>query len=244
MKALIFAAGLGTRLKPITDNLPKALVPIAGKPLLEHVIQKLKAQGFDEILINVHHFPDQIINFVKVNNAFDIRIEISDERELLLDTGGGIKNAASFFDDNKPFLVHNVDILSTLNLNELYHQHLRTNPLATLVVSKRDTSRYLLFDDDLRLRGWINEKTGETKPLDFQHPERFAKFAFSGIQVLSPHVFNIMESYPQKFPIMDFYLENMKQNNILSFVPVDYKMIDVGKLNVLEEAEKFVVNQK
>jgi NDP-sugar pyrophosphorylase family protein len=244
MKALIFAAGLGTRLKPITDNLPKALVPIAGKPLLQHVILKLKAQGFDEILINVHHFPDQIINFVKVNNAFGIRIEISDEREMLLDTGGGIKKVAYFFDDNKPFLVHNVDILSTLNLNELYHQHLRTNPLATLVVSKRDTFRYLLFDDDLRLRGWINEKTSETKPSDFQHPERFAKFAFSGIQILSPQVFNVMESYPLKFPIMDFYLENMKQNNILSFVPNDYKMIDVGKLNVLEEAEKFVINYK
>jgi NDP-sugar pyrophosphorylase family protein len=112
------------------------------------------------------------------------------------------------------------------------------------VVSKRDTFRYLLFDDDLRLRGWINEKTGETKPSDFQHPERFAKFAFSGIQILSPQVFNVMESYPLKFPIMDFYLENMKQNNILSFVPNDYKMIDVGKLNVLEEAEKFVINYK
>ncbi|MFZ4581320.1 MAG: nucleotidyltransferase family protein [Paludibacter sp.] len=244
MKALIFAAGLGTRLKPITDNLPKALVPIAGKPLLEHVILKLKAQGFDEILINVHHFPDQIINFVKANNAFGIRIEISDEREMLLDTGGGIKNATSFFDDNKPFLVHNVDILSTVNLNELYNQHLRSNPLATLVVSKRDTFRYLLFDDGLRLRGWINEKTSETKPSNFQHPERYAKFAFSGIQILSPQVFTLMKAYPQKFPIMDFYLENMKENNILSFVPADYEMIDVGKINVLEEAERFVINQK
>ena len=242
MKALIFAAGLGTRLKPITDNLPKALVPIAGKPLLEHVILKLKTSGFDEILINVHHFPDQIIDFIKRNNNFDIRIEISDERELLLDTGGGIKKAAAFFDDNQPFLVHNVDILSTVNLNELYHQHHRSNPLATLVVSRRDTFRYLLFDDDLRLRGWINEKTGETKPVGFKHPERYAKFAFSGIQVLSPQVFKLMETYPEKFPIMDFYLENAKQNSILSYVPADYKMIDVGKLNVLKEAEKFVLN--
>lgn len=240
MQALIFAAGLGTRLKPITDNLPKALVPIAGKPLLEHVILKLKASGFDEILINVHHFPDQIIDFVKANNTFGIRIDISDERDMLLDTGGGIKKTASFFDDNKPFLVHNVDILSTVNLNELYEQHLRSNPLATLVVSKRDTFRYLLFDDDLRLRGWINEKSGETKPESFKNPELFNKYAFSGIQVLSPQVFEVMKNYPPKFPIMDFYLDNLQKYRILSFVPADYKMIDVGKLNVIEEAENFV----
>jgi len=239
---MIFAAGLGTRLKPITDNLPKALVPIAGKPLLEHVILKLKASGFDELLINVHHFPDQIIDFINSNNAFGIRIEISDERELLLETGGGIRKAAAFFDDNKPFLVHNVDILSNVNLSELYNQHLRSNSLATLVVSRRDTFRYLLFDDDLRLRAWINEKTGETKPADFQYPERFNKYAFSGIQVLSPQVFQLMSSYPDKFPIMDFYLNNCKQTNILGFVPNNYKMIDVGKIDVLDEAENFVRN--
>ncbi len=240
MKAMIFAAGLGTRLKPITDNLPKALVPIAGKPLLEHVILKLRAAGFDEILINVYHFPDQIIDFIRENNAFGIRIEISDERDMLLDTGGGVKKAAVFFDDNKPFLVHNVDILSNINLTELYHQHLRSNPLATLVVSSRDTFRYLLFDDGLRLRAWINEKTSETKPVDFKNPGRYNKLAFSGIQVLSPQVFELMQSYPAKFSIMDFYLQNMNQNNILSFVPADYKMLDVGKINVLEEAERFV----
>ncbi len=242
MKAFVFAAGLGTRLKPLTDNLPKALVPIAGKPLLEHVILKLKSAGFDEILINVHHFADQIIDFVQANNAFDIRIEISDEREMLLETGGGIKKAAAFFDDNQPFLVHNVDILSTVNLYELYRQHKRTNPLATLVVSSRDTFRYLLFDDDLRLSGWVNEKTGETKPAGLHHPEHYRKYAFSGIQVLSPQVFELMTSYPDKFPVMDFYLDNMKQSNILGFVPSDYKMIDVGKLNVLGEAEAFVKN--
>src|ERR1035437_9615569 len=137
MKAMIFAAGLGTRLKPVTDNLPKALVPIAGKPLLEWVILKLKAAGFDEIIVNVHHFPNQIIDFLKGNDNFGIRIEISDESDSLLDTGGGIRNAAWFFDDGKPFLIHNVDILSNVDLKALYHQHLRTNSLATLVVSKR-----------------------------------------------------------------------------------------------------------
>ena len=206
MKAMIFAAGLGTRLKPVTDNLPKALVPIAGKPLLEHVILKLKSAGFDEIIVNVHHFHDQIIDFLKENNNFSIRIEVSDERNLLLDTGGGIRKAAWFFDDEKPFLVHNVDILSNVDLKVLYHQHLRTNSLATLVVSKRDTFRYLLFDDNLRLSGWINEKTGETKPINLKKIELYNKLAFAGIQVLSPKVFDLMKNLEPKFPIMDFYL--------------------------------------
>ncbi len=237
---MIFAAGLGTRLKPLTDSLPKALVPIAGKTLLEHVILKLKSAGFDEIIVNVHHFPDLIIDFLQANNNFDIRIEVSDERDFLLDTGGGVKKASWFFDDGKPFLIHNVDILSNVDLNALYHQHLRTNSLATLVVSKRDTFRYLLFNDDLQLKGWINEKTGETKPTDLKRPELFDKLAFSGIQIMSPGIFELMKDLEGKFPIMDFYLSNMKKNTISGFVPVDYKMLDVGKLDVLDDAEKFV----
>lgn len=243
MKAMIFAAGLGTRLKPVTDNLPKALVPIAGKPLLEHVILKLKSAGFDEIIVNVHHFPDQIIDFLKANNNFSIRIEVSDERNLLLDTGGGIRKAAWFFDDEKPFLVHNVDIFSNVDLKVLYHQHLRTNSLATLVVSKRDTFRYLLFNDDNRLCGWINEKTGETKPVGFTKPELYHKLAFSGIQILSPQVFSLMEQLKPKFPIMDFYLSNAASQTITGFVPDNYTMLDVGKLDILDEAERFVTAQ-
>lgn len=240
---MIFAAGLGTRLKPLTDNLPKALIPIAGKPLLEHVILKLKASGFDEIIVNVHHFPDQIIDFLKANDNFGIRIEVSDERDLLLDTGGGIRKAAWFFDDGNPFLVHNVDILSNVDLKALYNQHLRTNSLATLVVSLRDTFRYLLFDDNLRLNGWINEKTGETKPSNLKKIELYNKLAFAGIQVLSPSVFELMEPLEPKFPIMDFYLSNAKTQTISGFVPENFKMMDVGKLDVLDEAEKFVMAQ-
>ena len=240
MKAMIFAAGLGTRLKPLTDSIPKALVPIAGKPLLQHVIEKLKSVGFDEIIVNVHHFPDQIIDFLKTNNHFGIRIEISDERDFLLDTGGGIKKAQWFFDDGKPFLIHNVDILSNIDLKELYRMHAWRNPLATLVVSQRDTFRYLLFDDDIRLKGWTNEKTGELKPLGFSKPQLYNKLAFSGIQVLSPAIFELMESYDEKFPIMDFYLNSLKQNVIAGFIPDNYKMMDIGKIDTLHEAEEFV----
>ena len=240
MKAMIFAAGLGTRLKPITDSIPKALVPICGKPLLQLVIERLVKYGFNEIIVNVHHFPDQIIDFLKENNDFGIRIEVSDERDLLLDTGGGVRKAAWFFDDNEPFLIHNVDILSNADLGELYRRHLATNSLATLVVSERDTFRYLLFDQNLRLNGWINEKTGETKPAGLQRTAEQRKLAFSGIQVMSPAVFDFMAGYEPKFPIMDFYLTHAASEIISGFVPADYKMLDVGKLNVIDEAEMFV----
>jgi len=242
MKAMIFAAGLGTRLRPLTDNIPKALVPIAGKPLLEHVILKLKAAGFDEIIVNIHHFPTQIIDFLKEKNSFEIRIEVSNEQDMLLDTGGGIRNAAWFFDDGNPFLVHNVDILSNVDLKALYNEHVTQNSLATLVVSKRDTFRYLLFDDDNRLCGWINEKTGETKPIHFTDISGYNKFAFAGIQVLSSQIFNIMENLEPKFSIIDFYLSNVRNQIIKGYTPTDFKMMDVGKLNVLDEAGRFIIN--
>jgi NDP-sugar pyrophosphorylase family protein len=240
MKALIFAAGLGTRLKPITDSIPKALVPINGKPLLQLVIEKLKSAGFNEIIINIHHFPNQIIDFLKEKNNFGIRIEVSNECDELLDTGGGIRKAAWFFDDGEPFLVHNVDILSNVDLNELYNKHLTTNSLATLVVSQRNTFRYLLFAENIRLNGWINEKTGETKPVGFKKSKSHLKLAFAGIQVLSPDVFEMMNGLNLKFPIMDFYLSNATTAIINGFVPANFKMLDVGKLNVLDDAEQFV----
>lgn len=242
MKAMIFAAGLGTRLKPLTDNMPKALVPVGGKPLLEHVILKLKAAGFNEIIVNVHHFPDMIIDFLKKKNHFNIHIEVSDERDRLLDTGGGIRKAAPFFDDHTPFLVHNVDILSNVDLQDLYRTHMQHNPLATLVVSRRDTFRYLLYDADGQLKGWINEKTGETKPAGTIDTNCWTKLAFSGIQILSPQVFELMNACEDKFPIMDFYLSLVGTQRINSYVPPYYRMLDVGKLNVLDEAEKFIKN--
>lgn len=242
MKALVFAAGLGTRLKPITDSLPKALVPINGKPLLEHVILKLKDAGFDEIIVNVHHFPDQIIDFLKEKNNFGIRIEISDERDNLLDTGGGIKKTEHFFSDGKPFLVHNVDILSNINLQKLYEFHCcQADVLSTLVVSKRDTFRYLLFNDENNLCGWINERTNETKPLPNLNPLEYNKLAYAGIQIISPEIFELMKNYQDKFSIMDFYLQNCHTQNIKGYIPENLQMIDVGKLNVLEDAERFLI---
>ena len=240
MKAMIFAAGLGTRLKPLTDSIPKALVPISGKPLLQHTIEKLIKSGFDEIIINIHHFPEQIIDFLKANDNFGIRIEISYESDLLLDTGGGLKKAQWFFNDLKPFLVHNVDIISNVDLQKLHKEHLRTGGMATLTVSQRDTFRYFLFDDNLQLCGWSNLKTGEVKPQTLKKPELFNKLAFSGIQILTPEVFKLMEKSGNVFSLTNFYIKNCRDANFRAFIPENFKMIDVGKINSLDEAEKFL----
>lgn len=239
MKAMIFAAGLGTRLKPLTDTMPKALVPVAGKPLLWHTIQKLKAAGFDEIIINVHHFAEQIKQYIENNDRFGIRIEFSDESQALLDTGGGIKKASWFFDDEKPFLIHNVDILSDIDLQHLYHFHACSDSLATLVVSKRKTSRYLLFDKNNHLAGWINEKSGETKsPFSDFNADHYKKLAFSGIHILHPSILGYMQDFPEKFSIIDFYLSVCKRETVTAFIPKDLHLIDVGKLSSLSCAEK------
>ena len=163
MKAMIFAAGLGTRLKPLTDNKPKALVEVGGKTMLELVILKLKEAGFNEIVINIHHFGQQIIDYLKANNNFGLTIHISDERDYLLDTGGGIKKATPFLMGNEPFLVHNVDIFSNVDLRQLYENHLKSGATATLLVSQRKTARYLLFNKENKLCGWHNNETGEVK---------------------------------------------------------------------------------
>ena len=218
MKAMIFAAGLGTRLKPLTDSTPKALLPINGKPMLEHVILKLKDAGFHQIAINVHHLGDQIINFLAANNNFGIQIHISDERDYLLDTGGGIKHAAAFLQGNEPFLIHNVDILSDIDLRALYNHHVETNPLATLLVSKRNTSRYLLFNKENKLCGW----------------------RFSGIHVLSPKIFDWMEEWTGKFSIINFYLSICAKANIHAYADEDLHLIDVGKPETLQVAEKWM----
>lgn len=244
MKAMIFAAGLGTRLRPLTDTLPKALVRVGGKPLLQHTIEKLTAAGFDEIIINIHHFGQQIIDFVEANNRFGIRIEFSDEREQLLDTGGGIKKAAWFFDDNRPFLVHNVDILSTVDLREVMNHHLNNEVSATLVCSERETNRYLLFNDQNQLRGWINKNTGEMKsPVSGFQPTGYTPLAFSGIQVFHPSLFREMSSFPNHFSIIDFYLSLCETHKICAYMPQKGTILDVGKPDAIQKADLFLLER-
>ena len=241
--AMIFAAGLGTRLKPLTDTIPKALVPISGKPLLQHVIEKLSVSGFDEIVINVHHFSEQIIRFLQENNNFGLHIDVSDESDKLLDTGGGIRKAAAFLKGDEPFLVHNVDILSNADLKTLYNVHIQEKSIATLLVSQRKTNRYLLFDEQNVLKGWINESTGEVKsPYPDFSPENHQKFAFAGIQVISPEIFDKMKYVPDKFAIIDFYLSIADKVRIKGYPVDDLKMIDVGKIDSLKEAEEFLIS--
>ena len=240
MKAMIFAAGLGTRLKPFTDHMPKALVPVAGKPMLEHVINKLKSAGVDEIVINVHHFAQQIIDFLKEKDNFGIKIWISDETEELLETGGGIKKAAPFF--NEPFLVHNADILSNVDLKDMYDYHLTNGNDATLLVSSRKTVRYLLLDDTNRLCGWVNKETLQTKPEGFIYqPEVQKEYAFGGIHIISPTLFKYMgNQWTGKFSIMDFYLQTCKEAQLGGYIKEDLQLIDIGMPEMLAKAEEFI----
>ena len=241
MNAMIFAAGLGTRLKPLTDTMPKALVPVAGKPLLGHVMEKLVHAGYDDITVNVHHFPEQIIKYL-ADNDFGAHISVSDERDLLRETGGGIKFARPLLEGIDPFLVHNVDILSNLDLEWFRAQH-RPDTLATLLVSERQTQRYLLFDDDGLLRGWTNIATGEVRsPLGDIDPSKYNRLAFSGIHYISQGIFAAFDRYGfgERFSIMDFYLRACADYPIRAAVYPGLKLLDVGKLPTLAEADTFL----
>lgn len=239
MKAMIFAAGMGTRLKPLTDRMPKALVPVAGAPLLEHVIVKLKLAGCTDILVNVHHFASQIREFLIQKENFGLHIECSDETECLLETGGGIRKGAWFFEDGAPFLVHNVDILSDLDLGAFYRNHLVHKAAATLLVSKRETARYLLFDEERNLKGWINEQTGAVKsPIVGFDAAGYERLAFGGVHIFSPELFPLMEGWPQRFPIIDFYLSVADKVAIKGDCQ-QLRWLDVGKLDSLDKAEAF-----
>lgn len=241
MKAMIFAAGLGSRLKPLTDTTPKALLPIAGKPMLEHIILKLKAAGFDEIVINIHHLGRQILDFLGTRDNFGMKIYISDEQDYLLDTGGGIKKAACFLEGDEPFLVHNVDILSNVDVRKLYDTHLQTKSLATLLVSKRDTSRYLLFNKEKKLCGWRNRETGEVKSFyPYFDPEQHTEYAFGGIHVISPEIFHWMEEWTGKFSIINFYLSICAKTTIQAFPAANLRLLDIGKPDTLKKAQDWI----
>ena len=236
---MIFAAGLGTRLKPITDTLPKALVPVCGMPLIEHVARRLKSSGIDEAVVNVHHFADKVEAWVAGQDI--MTMNVSDERQMLLETGGAVLNARRYLEGCGHFLIHNVDILSDVDLGWFMSQA-RPDALATLLVSDRKSSRYLLFDPEtMRLVGWKNENTGEIRPSGILIDEdRCVKLAFSGIHIMSDKVFEVMEGYPERFPVIDFYLDKCLSYEIYGVRAENLNLIDVGKLDTLEQAEKFI----
>lgn len=229
-QAMIFAAGLGTRLKPLTDTMPKALVPVGGRPLLWHVIMKLKDSGFERIVVNVHHFAQQIIDYLAANQNFGLDIRISDESEKLLETGGGIKKALPLFDPHSPILIHNVDILSNVDLSQL------DVDVPTLVVSERKTKRYLQFDESMQLIGWKNIETGEVKGREGR------SLAFSGIHVFHPSLFPLLNDWPERFPVMDFYLKVCAHHLVRGIEVKNLQLLDVGKLDTLEQAKSFIIH--
>ena len=246
MKSMIFAAGLGTRLKPITDTLPKALVPVGGKPLIEHVARKLKASGIEEAVVNVHHFADKVEAWIGEQDI--MKMEVSDERMMLLETGGAVLHARRYLEGCGHFLIHNVDIISDLDIR-WFESQICDGALATLLVSERNTSRYLLFTPDtMRLVGWTNVTTGEVRsPYPDIDPSSCRMLAFSGIHMMSDKIFDVLDSYARekgldienpRFPIMDFYLSVCAEYEIYGVEAEDLHLVDVGKLDSLEMAEK------
>lgn len=236
MKAIIFAAGLGTRLRPLTNNKPKALVEINGTPLLEIALRHLKTHGFHQLIVNIHHFGEQIIQFLEAHNNFGLEIQISDERALLLETGGGLKKAAWFL-KGAPFLAYNADIITDMDLKAFYDYHLKADALASVAVRQRESSRYLQFDKNNNLCGWTNVKTGEVKTS--RATDQVTNRAFSGIHMLSPEIFDFMPEQ-DKFSIIDVYLEAAK-SKIIKGYPHDQDLwLDVGKPEALELARNIL----
>lgn len=240
MNALIFAAGLGTRLKPLTDTMPKALVPLAGKPLLQWQVEKLRDAGITDIVVNVHHFPDMIIDAVRANDGWGTHITISDERDCLLDTGGGLRKAGPLM-GNGPVLACNVDILSNIDIKALV-AHYEETGVSQLVVSERQTQRYLCFNGEDLLCGWTNIATGEMKPSSIHQSinPSFRRLAFSGMQILNEDALaRLQQREETKFSLIPFYLDIMEEVPLHAYVPQNYRMMDVGKIDQITEAERF-----
>lgn len=234
--AFIFAAGLGTRLQPLTLTRPKALVEIKGKPLLQLAIEKLEQAGFQRIVINTHHFAEQIASFIS-GHKFDAEILISHEKNLLLDTGGGILAAKELIGD-KPFLAYNVDILSDIDLRKLYEAH-KEEDLATLFVSDRVTSRYLLFDENKKMVGWQNVKSGEVRtPHSKLDLAKCKGLAFNGVHVISPRIFSLMQEWQMPFSITNFYISACGSEAIRAYIEQEAHVLDVGKIDVLERLNR------
>lgn len=254
MKAMILAAGLGTRLKPWTLEHPKALVPVGGKPMLQRVFEKLSAQGFDDIVINVHHFSNQIIEFVDdyKRECLNLKLAISDESERLLDTGGGLLHAGRLLDDAENFLVHNVDILSNADLGKLMQMHIDSYADITLLTSGRDSSRKLIFNNSGELCGWHNLVTDEYRPEGFLKkggylPKGVQQYAFSGIYVVKKSVIERLKTYSasigkEEFPILDFFMQcvRLADMKIKNYYDPALSLIDIGKPDTLRYAVQLV----
>lgn len=237
MKALIFAAGLGTRLRPLTLSTPKALVPVGGVPMLERVIGKMREAGMEECIVNAWHFSEKIAGFINSRN-FGIKVSVSmEEGDEPLETGGGIKHAVPLLGTGR-FLIHNVDMLSNLDIPWFVSKD-REDALATLLLVDRPSDRYLLFDDEMRLVGWTNVKTGEIKsPFRDFDPALYRKYSFCGIHILSSDAFALMDAWPERFPIIDFYLKSAAAHPIYGVVATDLRLIDIGSPETLAEAEE------
>ncbi|MBR5551900.1 MAG: nucleotidyltransferase family protein [Muribaculaceae bacterium] len=241
MKAMIFAAGLGTRLRPLTNDRPKALVEVGGVAMLERVITRLKSHGITEIVINIHHFGEKIIEFIKENNNFGITIHISNERDLLLDTGGGILKAQQWLDGNEPIIIHNADILTDFDLHKMVEQHINSNADATLLVADRKTARYFYIGENNRLNGWTNISTGEVKPADYIALNTDKLRAFGGVHIVSPSIFSELQNYSTepKFSITPFYIDRCKDLKIMGYTPNEkYQWHDIGKIESIAIAEQ------
>lgn len=243
MYGLIFAAGLGTRLKPWTDTHPKALVEVGGKPMLQRVIENMLHAGIDRIVINVHHLPDQIRDFVAANHSFGAHIIFSDESSRLLDTGGAVLHASRLIDPDEDILIHNVDIYTDLSLQVLIDRHNQLRPAATLLTSTRKSSRQLVVDSNSRLCGWINHNTGERLPADADfRAGDYTALSFNGIHIITPSVVRALgaiHSTGDVFPIIPQYVALSPTLDIRCFTPTsEYTWIDVGKLESLEMARR------
>lgn len=244
MKAMIFAAGLGTRLGQITQSCPKALVEVGGEPMLKRVILKLKAAGVREMVVNVHHRADDIIEYLRANGNFGLDIRISDERSQLLDTGGGLLKARPMLDGAEPILLHNADILTDFDIAGMLSAHEDSGADATLLVADRKTSRYLLFDRDMKMTGWENVRTGEVRsPWPGFNRSDSGPLAFGGVHIVSPTVFPALENYSRepKFSITPFYTDLCSTLYIKGYTPGEsFRWIDIGKPESLTEAENIV----
>ena len=242
MLAMIFAAGKGTRLRPLTDERPKALVEVDGRTLLEIQMERLYRAGCRRVVVNVHHFADMMVDWLQKVNWLGLQVLVSDERARLLNTGGGLKQAGRLMDmlhEAQPLLVHNVDVLDNADLQGFYRSCHDVD--ACLLVSERDTQRYLLFDENNRLMGWENRVTREVKsPYAGLQPTDCRRLAFAGMHVVGQGVFREMERWPDEFSIIDFYVQSCRRLRIKGVVQPDLRMLDVGKPETLAVAGDFL----